>query len=270
MKMNIPNLVYMSVMLTCVLLFVNACTRTPVVIESPKVSGNLKVSKPSQVLPVKPPPKDRCSEYIPDIRAAAIKYLGLGYPYWYNIGVAMTESSCRADRTSFDGGIGLFQLTPSTGVVKEVSKYIPVNPYNTESNIHAHAYYIHRIISVHFKQGDMTLRGRKFNPKTHVETCGLRLADVYGHYNSGSWRFAEAAIGPTIACSNNDMAARCVRDGTCVGKQYLSFCEISYTYPIKVWNYTKPYKMITDGAWLYWYAEGDKVLTVKFTKKPCP
>jgi len=29
--------------------------------------------------------KDRCQDFIPDVRQYSIQYLGLQYPYWYNI-----------------------------------------------------------------------------------------------------------------------------------------------------------------------------------------
>jgi hypothetical protein len=251
-------------MIALSLIFVNACTSKVPVTKAPIVSET-KIT-------LKPKPKDRCADYLPDIRAASIKYLGIGYPYWYNVGMAITESSCRGNLISFDGGIGLFQLTPSTGITKEISKFIPVDPYNTESNIRAHAYYMYRIINVHFKQSDMTIGKSKykFNPSKHVEKCGLRLADIHRYYNGGAWFFAEANIGPLLVCSNNEMASRSVRGGTCVGKQYLSFGQINYSYPIKVWAYAQPYKGVTDGSWKYWYTESDKVLTMTFPVKICP
>jgi hypothetical protein len=46
--------------------------------------------------------KDRCQEYLPDIRAYGIQYNGLDFPWWYNVGCAITETSCRGNLTSFD------------------------------------------------------------------------------------------------------------------------------------------------------------------------
>jgi len=96
--------------------------------------------------------KDRCQEYIPDIRAYGIQYNGLDFPWWYNVGCAITETSCRGNLTSFDGGIGLFQFTPSTGVTATLSKYITIDPYNTKSSIRGQAYYIMHIRSRIFKK----------------------------------------------------------------------------------------------------------------------
>lgn len=265
------------IILSLLLIFVNGCDIEDPVSAEPAKPIITEISKPviiklSETMVSKPISKDRCIEYLSEIRSASIKYLGLGYPYWYNVGVAMTESSCRGNIASFDGGIGLFQLTPSKGITEEISKHIPVDPYNTESNIRAQAYYMYRIINTHFKQGNMTMGKSKykFNPKEHVEQCGLRLADVGKFYNSGYWFFAEANIGSTLDCSNNKMAAKSVRGGTCVGKQYLSFGKTSYSYPIKVWKYSQPYKGITDGTWSYWYNDSDKVLTVEFPVNLCP
>jgi hypothetical protein len=214
--------------------------------------------------------KDRCLEYIPTIRQYSLQYIGLDFPYWYNVGCAATETSCRADLISFDAGIGLFQLTPSTGITKEISKYLPVDPFNTESNIRAQAFYIHRIITVHFKSGKKTVGQSKypFDTNKHVGVCGLNLSDVYKFYNSGYWFFGEANIG-SLVCSNNEMATKSVRGGTCVGKQYLSFPQISYSYPTKVWNYSTPYKGLSDGPWRFWYTDTDKKLTVQFPTKKC-
>ena len=46
--------------------------------------------------------KDRCLEYVSDIRKYGIQYNGLEFPWWYNIGCAITETSCRGDLISFD------------------------------------------------------------------------------------------------------------------------------------------------------------------------
>jgi hypothetical protein len=240
--------------------------------------------------------KDRCIDHLPTIRMYSLQYLGLDYPYWYNVGCAQAESSCRSDIISFDGGIGLFQLTPSTGITKEISKYISIDPYNSESNIRAQSYYLSRIVNNHFKSGPKTIGNSKypFNPQEHIDTCGLHLADVYRFYNSGYWFFAESKLnyGPRITpfddyryvywltfseilnktkmvCSNNEMAVRSVRAGTCVGGKYLSFPQVSYSYPVKIWNYAQPYKGISDGQWSFWYIESDKKLTAVFPLRDC-
>ena len=127
------------------------------------------------------------------------------------------------------------------------------------------------IIEKYFKSGDMTIKGKyKFSPKKHVEVCGLLLSDVYRQYNGGFWAMAEATIGGVISCSNNEIAAKCVRGGACWGKSWVSYCQVNYSYPVKIYNYAKPYKGLSDGNWRYWYIETDRVLTVSFPSKKCP
>ena len=237
-------------------------------VEPPKVT-EVAVKQPTPIVKTNTVGDGRCNDYKPDIRKYALQYIGLDYPYWYNVGCAMAESSCRGNITSFDGGIGLFQLTPSTGITSEISKYIPVNPHNVESNIRAQAYYVHLILSKHFKSGEMTFKSKyKINPSKHVENCGLNLADVYRFYNSGYWFFHEANIN-SLSCSNNDMSKKCVRGGTCAGKQYLSFCQISYSYPIKIYKYSEQYKVGSDGTWKFWYTASDTTLKTQFPLKTC-
>ncbi|MFA5395337.1 MAG: hypothetical protein WC346_04885 [Methanogenium sp.] len=262
------------IILSLMSLFVNEDVYNPVV---PIVKSTVEV-KPSEPIstnvPINIRKKDKCSEFLPEIRSSAIKYLGLDFPWHYNVGCAITESSCISNLISFDKGVGIFQLTSSTGIVKDVEKYagIIVDPYNIESNIRAHAIYMKMIIEKYFTGGNSTVGNSKypFNPKKHVEACGLLLSDVYKRYNAGVWFFAEAAIGGKISCSNNEMAKKCVRGGTCVGKQYLNFCQVNYSYPIKVYNYAQPYKNLSDGNWKYWYTESDRVLTVSFPSRSCP
>lgn len=254
-------------------LFVNEDVYNPVV---PIVDPTVKV-KPSESIspsvPITIGKKDRCSEFLPEIRASAIKYLGLDFPFWYSIGCAKAESGCKSNLISFDNGVGLFQLTPSTGIVKDIEKYsgLIIDPFNIESNIRGNAIYMKMIIEKHFTSGDGTVGNSKypFNPKKHVEKCGLNLADVYKKYNGGVWFFAEANRNGLV-CSNNEIAEKCVRGGVCVGKQYLNFCQVNYSYPIKVYNYAQPYKGLSDGKWKYWYIESDRVLTVSFPSRSCP
>lgn len=245
--------------ITYLFIFVNLlfCTKPEIKVEPEKPKETISIKKAI--------PKDRCSEYLPDIRTYALQYIGLDFPWWYQVGTAMVETSCRGDLVSFDGGIGLFQLTPSTGITSEISKYIDVDPYNTQSNIRAQAYYFNRIIKVHFMQKSMTFKSKyKINPKEFVDICGSNLADAYRFYNGGYWFFYEATRGPALACSNNEIAEFCVRSGTYVGKQYISFCQVNYSYPTKVWKYSKPYKGGSDGKWNFFYIPDDEKLTVTF------
>jgi hypothetical protein len=203
--------------------------------------------------------KDRCNDYIPDIRSYGMQFNGADFPYWYNIGCAITESNCRGNITSFDGGQGIFQLTPSTGVTAYIQKYIPVDPYNVQSSIRAQSYYIMMIRTKIFKVKSMKFRNTYIHPEKFVSKCGLNLSDVYRYYNGGYWFFYESERAG-IVCDNKEMVTKCVRGGTWVGtgkkRRWLSFCEVNYSYPDKVYNYSKKYKIGKDGQ-RYWYNKGE-------------
>lgn len=208
------------------------------------------------LIPIQSIALDRCKEFVPDIRSFGIQYNGLDFPWWYNVGCAMTESSCRGDVTSFDSGYGLYQFTGKTGVLKELQRYIPVDPYNTHSSIRAQSYYIMLIRTKKFKNTNLTIGNkRKVHPKAYVEKCGNNLADVFRYYNAGYWFFYESERGGFV-CDNKEMKKYCVRGGTWVGsgknRKYLNFCDVNYSYPEKVYNYSQPYKMGIDGQ-RFWY-----------------
>ncbi len=200
---------------------------------------------------------DRCQNYITEIRAQSIRYLGLDYPWWYNLGCAMTETNCRQDLVSFDGGIGLFQLTPSTGITAVIKKEFPVNPYRAESNIRAQAFYMHLIKDKYMKQPSIKFKGKyQIEPLIFTNKCGTRLSDLYRHYNGGYWFVYESKLADkTYACSEQDMKDHCVRGGTWVGsgskRRWLSFCEVNYSYAQKVYKYGQKYRIGKDNI-SYW------------------
>jgi hypothetical protein len=201
-------------------------------------------------------PKDRCQDYVPDVREASIQYLGLQYPYWYNIGIMIAESNCRPDIVSFDGGIGLYQFTPSTGVTAELERYIDINPSNPKSSIRAQAFYMSRIREVHFAKAKVSVgKGKNpAKPATFVSRCGSNIADTVRFYNGGYWFFWESELGGWD-CVNREMFKHCVRGGTYTDKKktkWLSFCEVNYSYPEKVYKYAQPYRRGEDGM-RYWY-----------------
>ena len=201
---------------------------------------------------------DRCHDYIPDVRQASIQYLGYQYPYWYNIGCMIAESQCRPNIISFDGGIGLFQFTPSTGVTAELSKYISINPHNAQSSIRGQAFYISRIKNNHFSE-KIAHVGKNKNvakPSEFVDNCGYNISDYYRFYNGGYWFFYESKRPGKYACENRQMFKYCVRGGVYVGKgknrRWLSFCEVNYSYPEKVSKYAQPYRTSNDGE-RFWF-----------------
>jgi hypothetical protein len=204
-------------------------------------------------------PRDRCQEYVQDVRKASIKHLGLGFPYWYNIGCMKAESSCRGDITSFDGGIGPYQFTPSTGVVSDLARYgIIVDPYSIESSINGQAAYINVIMTKKFKIENSKVNKHPIKPASYVRSCGMNLSDVYKYYNAGFWFFYDASRkqGTSFVCENRESFKYCTRGGTWVGsgknKRWLSFCEVNYSYPEKIYDFSKPYKIGEDGN-RFWY-----------------
>lgn len=207
------------------------------------------------VLPFTLYAKDRCQDYITDIRSYGIQYNGADFPWWYNLGCAMTESNCRGDLTSFDNGRGIFQFTDKVGPVAEIQKYIPVDVYNPSSSIRAQAYYIMIIRTKKFTQKEVRIYNKyKAHPSKFVEKCGLNLADVYRFYNGGYWFFIESEKGGFV-CSNDEIKKFCTRGGTYTDKKktkWLSFCDVNYSYPDKVFKYAKPYKTGKDGQRFYY------------------
>lgn len=213
--------------------------------------------------------KDRCQDYIPDVRQASIQYLGLQYPYWYNIGCMISESNCRPDIVSFDGGIGLYQFTPSTGVLKDISRFgIIVDPYNAQSSIRGQAFYISRIKDAKFKLEKTSVGKSKYpiSPANYVAACGGNLSDVYRFYNGGYWFFYEATLKPgtKFVCENREIFKYCVRSGAWVGsgknRRWLSFCEVNYSYPEKIYKYSQTYKMGKDGIRFWYEKKTDEVI----------
>lgn len=204
--------------------------------------------------------KDRCEDYIPDVRKSAIQYLGMDYPYYYNIGCMITETNCRSIQ-SFDGGIGIFQFTPSTGVGAEISKYMAFDPYNDLSSIRAQALYM-SLIMKKFKSEKVSFKKHIIYPAHYQTICGNNLADYYRFYNGGFWATYESCINNDCVCDNNEMKKKCVRGGTWVGtgnnKRWLSFCEVNYSYPEKVYKYSQKYNngMLTN--YRFWYNKENK------------
>ena len=216
--------------------------------------------------------KDRCQDYVPDVRQAAIQYLGLGYPYWYNIGCAITESNCRGNLKSFDGGYGIYQFTPSTGIIKDMEKSgLHVDPYNTESSIRGQAFYMHLIRDKKLKASKSSVHGHPIYPANYISFCGQNLSDLYRTYNGGFWFVYESTrkSGVSFVCENREMFKYCVRTGTWVGtgknRRWLSFCEVNYSYPEKVYKYSQPYKVGKDSV-RFWYPITNKKL--KFWNEP--
>lgn len=218
--------------------------------------------------------KDRCQEFLPEIRNSSLLYLGPSYPYWYNVGCAIAETSCRSNIVSFDGGIGLYQFTPSTGVTAELKKYgMIINPKDAESSIKGQAFYI-KIIRDNKLQSEKVYVGKSKNPtypSKYTSNCGKNLADYYRFYNGGYWFVYESSRkqGIPYVCDNTEMRKYCVRGGTTVGGKYLSFCDVNYSYPEKVYNYGRKYSNGLPDQERFWYStEKPKPIEPKKEEQP--
>lgn len=176
---------------------------------------------------------------------------GLGFPYHYSIGTMIAESGCRATIVSFDGGIGCFQFTPSTGIIKEVEKGlgIPFDPRNTSHSIRAYSYYIHKIMTKDLENNKVYFSKVKKNiyPKSFKKKCGAKLKYIYMMYNAGYWLVYEFEKGNSKYCDLDYIKQFCGRSGTFTPQgKWLSFCEINYDYPNKIKKYAEPYRVAKD------------------------
>jgi hypothetical protein len=180
------------------------------------------------------------------------------------------ESNCRPDIISFDGGIGLFQLTPSTGIVADIQKDIPVDPYNPTSNIRAHAFYINKVRTKYLKRGKFKFKSKyEISPLEFTTKCGSNLSDVYRYYNGGYWFVYESKrANPTYVCEQNIMKDYCVRGGVWIGsgnkKRWLSFCEVNYSYADQVYKYSQKYRAGKDNINFYYVKKPlEKLIEIK-------
>lgn len=195
---------------------------------------------------------DRCLTYVKDIRRSDFRVHGIEFPYHYSVGVAIAESSCRPNITSFDGGKGLFQFTPSTGIVKEIEKDLDINfdPYSSSHSIMAFSYWVGKLFrnldndSVYFTKVKKTIY-----PKSFKKKCGAKLRYIYMMYNAGYWLVYEFEKGNSKYCDLDYIKQFCGRSGTYTPQgKWLSFCEINYDYPNKIKKYAEPYRVAKDSS----------------------
>lgn len=195
---------------------------------------------------------DRCQQYIQEARKQMTYYWGSDFPYWYAIGIAKTESFCRADIESFDGGEGLFQFTKSTGINSEIEKELisNFNPHNAKQSIQAFAYFTTKL-KKRMQIERMKFKKTYISPKKFVDKCGFRIGDMFQIYNGGVWLVREFEVGNSIFCERGDIKMFCLRGGVVVKGKYINFCDVNYSYPDRVLNNSIPYKMWEDKKWKY-------------------
>lgn len=196
-----------------------------------------------------PSSSSRCIQYRQDVRKEVEYYMGINFPWHYQMGCMEQESNCRSDIVSFDNGIGLFQLTPSTGIVKEVNKDLGmiIDPYNPKQNIKAAVYYVSKVMkkNAQFKKVVFGKKKTVISPKKYTDKCGLKLADIYQFYNGGYWYYYEA-YKSGYSCSRPIVRTFCTRGGAYTDKakkNWLSFCQVNYDYPDQIYKRGNKYKM---------------------------
>jgi soluble lytic murein transglycosylase-like protein len=167
---------------------------------------------------------DRCQAYIPEIRHWNSYYWGLNFPYWYAVGQAQQESSCRSNAISFDGGQGLMQFMPATE--KYCEEYIGfLNMLNPAHAIKANAWYT-RQLHKNNKDGALWLDYMFYNGGIGIV---LREAQRAGVMDYDLMRYS---------CKRNKIKL--------ASGQILDLCDVAYQYPQQVFKYGLKYKTSYD------------------------
>jgi len=167
---------------------------------------------------------DRCMQFVHDIRRANSYYWGLKFPYWYAVGQAQQESSCRSNIASFDGGRGLMQFMPATE--RYCEQYLgPLDMKNSFHAIKANAWYMKQI---------------------HKNNQDGALWLTYMFYNGGiSICMKEAQRAGVI--DFDLMRLYCKRKKIKLQSgQILDLCDVAYQYPQRVFRYGLKYKTLRD------------------------
>jgi hypothetical protein len=171
---------------------------------------------------------DRCRDFLPDVRSAHIRYLGLSYPWWYGVGQLKQESACRADVTAFDAGQGIAQFMPATA--REVNRLMGanLNPYNPEHATRMQAFYMARL--------------NRSRPDP-----GPGLWALYQAYNGG-WPALRGEEMRAGAWSRTSMRTECFRKKIVLRSgALLDLCEVNYDYSVRVHRYGQTYRISADG-----------------------
>ena len=164
---------------------------------------------------------DRCKQYVQEERVQHFKYLGLSFPYHYGVAQIHTESWCRVDAISPDGGMGLSQFMPLT--LKYVEKWLgDLDIYNAKHAIRAQAWYMRQLHKANFGEDKP-------------------LWITYMFYNSGQGTVTKEFKRAGIA-EYDAMKEVCQR-GTFMGR---SKCDIGYDYPQLIYDRGQLYKLFEE------------------------
>ena len=180
------------------------------------------------MLPLQVQALDRCTDFIPDVRAAHIQYFGYNSPWWYGVGQLKQESACRANVTAFDAGMGIAQFMPVTA--KDIKKQMgapDLDPYNPEHAIRMQAFYM-----------------AKLHKQNWAEDKPLWM--TYQAYNGG-WGNLKSEYNRAGETDWQAMKDQCRRKTiTLKSGNKLDFCEVNYSYSLQVYKYGKIYRNGTD------------------------
>ena len=149
----------------------------------------------------------------------------MDFPYWYAIGQAQQESSCRSSVTSFDEGKGLFQFVPATA--KEVKQRMKeeVDPTIASDAIRMNAYY---------------MRG------LHNQNWSGCLWMTYQAYNGG-WGTLKSEYLRAGTSDYESMRQQCKRKKIKLPSgQYLDLCKVNYDYSKKIYEYGDYFRAGSD------------------------
>lgn len=178
---------------------------------------------------------DRCREYITDVRNSHTRNFNGNFPWWYGLGQIEQESSCRANVTSFDSGMGLTQFVPSTwNVIKKQMGRPDLSPYKASDSIEAQAFYMASI------------------QKKENWSASKQLWISYQIYNGGrSTLYKEYQRAGVLDWDL--MKSECQRKKIQMKWGVLDLCEVNYSYSKEVYRKGNSYRLGKDHySWRFW------------------
>jgi len=168
------------------------------------------------------------------------RYFGPAYPYWYGVGQLKQESSCRAEVTAFDQGMGIAQFMPKTSQYIQSLMGQALDPYNPKHAIRMQAFYMARIHVKENWDGSLFLDYQIYN--------GGRGMLYKEYQKAGATDWAK-------------MKSVCQRKKIKMKWGVLDLCEVNYDYPKRIEKYGKQYRRGPD-AMGFWEKKSEPVMEV--------
>jgi hypothetical protein len=170
-------------------------------------------------------PIEACIRIADKTKLATARFLSSDFPYWYNLGLAHTETKCKfvVSKDGY-GSVGYFQLTPKF-LDPILRPYFPKYTENHIDHFYAFAYYLRSL----YKEP---------------------LWIMYQRYNGGDLVLRECQKAGSLRWE--DCKVCCKRRNICVWfdgltcKQYRNACDINYSYSKHVHQYGQYYKTGED------------------------